>query len=496
MPKHLINIFLEHDFKESDKWEHYILVYHREVEQILASGAPVNILEVGVQNGGSLEVWAKYLPMGSTVLGVDIDAKVASLHFTNPAITVAVADATDLDQMERLLGNRSFDIIVDDGSHRSDDIVATFGILFRYLAPGGRYVIEDLHCSYWPEFGGGYAVSHSAIEWLKRLVDTLNADHIRPGDGAAGVATIQTYKDQIARVSFYDSIAVVEKLPAEKTMPYRRLVTGQDAVVQDAAPWHQIEPVRPLGLVLFGQAAARRLDAAILDALEEARARAAQLQDVVEQVTADIEAAKANAAHRDGEVQTLLAARDAEHAAALDAALAARDAKNAAALDAALTARDAEHTAVSNAMLAVRDTDHATMLKIILAVSKRHHQAYLQAVHRMRATGQRTQARSLKRPLATTDKGDVEAIFDSDWYKGKYPDAGEGGLEPLDHFIRIGAAMRYDPSPLFDTGFYLTSNPDVATGGFNPLLHYLHIGASEGRRPRPPEAGTAATWQR
>jgi hypothetical protein len=45
-------------------------------------------------------------------------------------------------------------------------------------------------------------------------------------------------------------------------------------------------------------------------------------------------------------------------------------------------------------------------------------------------------------------------LFDADYYCARYPEVAESGLDPVDHYLRIGAAKGYDPSPLFDTGYY------------------------------------------
>jgi hypothetical protein len=45
-------------------------------------------------------------------------------------------------------------------------------------------------------------------------------------------------------------------------------------------------------------------------------------------------------------------------------------------------------------------------------------------------------------------------LFDAEYYRARYPDVAESGLDPVDHYLRIGAAKGYDPSPLFDTGYY------------------------------------------
>ena len=60
---------------------------------------------------------------------------------------------------------------------------------------------------------------------------------------------------------------------------------------------------------------------------------------------------------------------------------------------------------------------------------------------------------------ASDPSGDADLIrnsglFDADFYCARYPDVAESGLDPVDHYLRIGAARGYDPSPLFDTGYY------------------------------------------
>ncbi|WP_157235536.1 glycosyltransferase [Methylosinus sp. LW4] len=57
--------------------------------------------------------------------------------------------------------------------------------------------------------------------------------------------------------------------------------------------------------------------------------------------------------------------------------------------------------------------------------------------------------------------------------------------DPIEHFIRIGWQLKYNPCPDFHTEWYLETNPDVALARINPLVHYLQYGAQEGREPRP-----------
>lgn len=57
-------------------------------------------------------------------------------------------------------------------------------------------------------------------------------------------------------------------------------------------------------------------------------------------------------------------------------------------------------------------------------------------------------------------------LFDSDWYMASYPDAASSGLDPIEHYLTIGAVKGYNPNPLFDTGFYARQMARrIAAGG-------------------------------
>lgn len=72
-------------------------------------------------------------------------------------------------------------------------------------------------------------------------------------------------------------------------------------------------------------------------------------------------------------------------------------------------------------------------------------------------------------------------LFDSAWYLERYADVGMLGMNPVEHYLRLGALMGRSPGPNFDGPRYLNENGDVAASGANPLLHYLRRGRKEGR---------------
>lgn len=73
--------------------------------------------------------------------------------------------------------------------------------------------------------------------------------------------------------------------------------------------------------------------------------------------------------------------------------------------------------------------------------------------------------------------------FDRDYYIATYPDVAASGMDPLEHYLRHGAAEGRNPSKVFNTLFYQRANPDVVASGQNPLAHFCQFGWREGRNP-------------
>jgi hypothetical protein len=137
---------------------------------------PLRLLEIGVggygagpQSGGaSLRMWRTWMPRAQ-VVGIDITPR----DFDEPRIATETGDQADVSFLADLSLRRGpFDIVIDDGSHRSADIITSFHTLWPLLRPDGFYVIEDLSTSYMAEYGGGPpGTSGTSVEMIKELVD-------------------------------------------------------------------------------------------------------------------------------------------------------------------------------------------------------------------------------------------------------------------------------------------------------------------------------------
>lgn len=102
---------------------------------------PINVIEIGVLGGASLRVWRRYFSRARLV-GIDIDR--SCTRFAGERTEIRIGSQTDPEFLAKVAAEFPPTIVIDDGSHRTDDILFTFDRLFPILAPGGCYVIEDL----------------------------------------------------------------------------------------------------------------------------------------------------------------------------------------------------------------------------------------------------------------------------------------------------------------------------------------------------------------
>lgn len=216
----LLSIYIKHKGKSSIKWSSYLNEYDQIFHKL--RDKPLKILEIGVQNGGSLEIWCEYFNNAAVVVGCDINPDCSILTYDDRRIKLVIGDA-NTDEIEDKIRNISekFDLIVDDGSHKSSDIVKTFSRYLPILADGGLFIVEDLHCSYWEGFGGGLYYPYSSIAFFKKLIDVINYSHWgvekKIEDLLSGFSNkLSTKFDEseflkISRIEFTNSICIVKK---------------------------------------------------------------------------------------------------------------------------------------------------------------------------------------------------------------------------------------------------------------------------------------------
>lgn len=228
-----------HKGKVSDKWTSYFACYDRVFAPMRADD--VRLLEIGVQNGGSLEIWTKYFPNARAVVGCDINEKCGELKFADERISVVVGDAKQSDTEAAIRKYSSeFDIIIDDGSHTSSDIIRAFLRYFPLVRDSGIFVAEDLACSYWQEYEGGLYSKTSAINFFKLLADYVNREAWGLsldtvtffGRSGFDVSGHQATLDTIQSIEFSPSMCVIHKARGENIGVGTRIIAGSEFPVQ------------------------------------------------------------------------------------------------------------------------------------------------------------------------------------------------------------------------------------------------------------------------
>jgi hypothetical protein len=165
-------------------------------------------MEIGVFLGGSLQMWHDYFGPGCRVYAVDIDTRCKAFEDERTRIFIGdQADRKFLAQLRREVPR--VDILIDDGGHTMNQQVTAFEELFQHVADRGIYLCEDLHTSYWEEFGGSYREPASYIEFSKTLIDQLNAWHSREPEWLK----VDDFTRTACSMHYYDSVLVIEKRP-------------------------------------------------------------------------------------------------------------------------------------------------------------------------------------------------------------------------------------------------------------------------------------------
>jgi hypothetical protein len=63
--------------------------------------------------------------------------------------------------------------------------------------------------------------------------------------------------------------------------------------------------------------------------------------------------------------------------------------------------------------------------------------------------------------------------FDKRWYLDTYPDVAQAGIDPIRHYLEIGAPEGRNPNRTFDTTAYLADHPMLSVWGLNPFVAFI-----------------------
>jgi len=170
------------------------------------------LLEIGIggykqdkAGGASLRMWKEFFPRAQ-IVGLDIEDK----SFVNEDRIRAYQDSqTDARILKEIIDDAdNLQVIIDDGSHRSEHTLQTFAILFPQLPDGGHYIIEDTQTSYWSRWGGTAdpTATYTTMGFTKTLIDGLNYEE---GTDPGYQATYNELK--VVGVHAYHNMVFIDK---------------------------------------------------------------------------------------------------------------------------------------------------------------------------------------------------------------------------------------------------------------------------------------------
>jgi cephalosporin hydroxylase len=193
--------FLTKSGRGMAKWTHYFPAYEQHLSRYV--NRPALLVEIGVERGGSLQLWKQYLGPHAQIVGIDISPAAV---FEEDQITVRVGDQSDLAFLQTIVDEFGPpDIVIDDGSHMMSDVTSTFRFMYPRMSRVGAYLVEDMHTAYWPDWGGGLHSPASFIEIAKSLIDELNAAD------TMGFVQPTAFTAETLSIHFYESLIVFER---------------------------------------------------------------------------------------------------------------------------------------------------------------------------------------------------------------------------------------------------------------------------------------------
>jgi hypothetical protein len=183
--------------KNSGKHKKYFEVYDKIFERF--RNKKITFVEVGVLNGGSLEIWKKYFHEDSRIIGIDLNPECKK--FEEKGVEIFIGDQSSeifWDNFFKKVGK--VDILLDDGGHTNLQQIITIIKSTKNINNDGIIVTEDTHSSYMSKFGN--PSRYSFINFAKKLIDDINFKFPNLGKFE------NSLNDYIYSIAFFESFVV------------------------------------------------------------------------------------------------------------------------------------------------------------------------------------------------------------------------------------------------------------------------------------------------
>ena len=165
---------------------------------------PITFVEVGIFGGGSLFMWKKYFHPKSRIIGIDLNPK--SKDYEKYGFEIFIGDQEDENFWKKFYKKvGKVDIVLDDGGHTDPQQIQTLISAINNIKQNGLIVIEDVHTSYFTEFGN--PSKNSFVNYSKKIVDLINSRYFSLNKSINNTNKIsKLFKKNIYSVTFHESL--------------------------------------------------------------------------------------------------------------------------------------------------------------------------------------------------------------------------------------------------------------------------------------------------
>ena len=201
--------FLFGEHNRSYKWLHYFEIYNRHFAKFYDKD--ITIMEIGVNKGGSLQLWKKMFGSKSKIIGVDINPDCKRME--DDQISIYIGDQADRNFWKQVKSEiPQLDILIDDGGHEMQQQIVTFEEMYPCVntSGGGVYLCEDTCTSYDSKkyHNAGYHNPNNFIEYSKNFIDYIHAWFSKEQE-----LQINDVTRTAQSLHYYSNVLVIEKRP-------------------------------------------------------------------------------------------------------------------------------------------------------------------------------------------------------------------------------------------------------------------------------------------
>lgn len=179
----------------------------------------VKLLEIGLGcgmsygPGRSATIWQRYFPQGD-IWFAEFERQCADEWLVQTTLPkkpyMLYGDQANPQTLEEWITQTNalqqpFDIIIDDGGHTWRQKTNSFRGLWKALAPGGLYFLEDLQTDYLKQYADD-TPEHRPVAWIVRLLDDMWArenDSFAPRTSTYRMSGVCSYRFLTNSILFY-----------------------------------------------------------------------------------------------------------------------------------------------------------------------------------------------------------------------------------------------------------------------------------------------------